>query len=307
MFKNLPKIFNKEASHGVRLDSLSYYENNDEEELSFFPNDDIIIQESLDNQSIDSSIDSKIYFIQKKEVENKSITKDNSSTTTNPETKPLNKKSKKIFDINKINRKRGRIPKNAFFIIFGIHNKYFQDNIIIKIKRNFLEAIYDTINNEYEKYLISKNDTDNGKQNIKKLILRINPKFVEEISKEENLKWFSSKLKDVLSVEISSKYNRFDKDYNKRQIESLYREIKAKNVIDILEKTVREMFYIYCNNISFNGFKTLNDDLDKLRRKMENDGEEAQNIIKYLEKYEKISCNFEKIFLMKSSRKKREK
>ena len=93
MFKNLPKIFNKEASHGVRLDSLSYYENNDEEELSFFPNDDIIIQESLDNQSIDSSIDSKIYFIQKKEVENKSITKDNSSTTTNPETKPFNKKS----------------------------------------------------------------------------------------------------------------------------------------------------------------------------------------------------------------------
>ena len=108
-------------------------------------------------------------------------------------------------------------------------------------------------------------------------------------------------------MEISSKYNRFDKDYNKRQIESLYREIKAKNVIDILEKTVREMFYIYCNNISFNGFKTLNDDLDKLRRKMENDGEEEQNIIKYLEKYEKISCNFEKIFLMKSSRKKREK
>ena len=93
---------------------------------------------------------------------------------------------------------------------------------------------------------------------------------------------------------------KYDKNYNKRQIESLYKENKAKNVINILEKSVRDMFYIYCNDISFDGFKTLKDDLVDLRIKMGRN-EEEPFIQKYLDKYKEICCNLENIFLKKTN------
>ena len=64
-------------------------------------------------------------------------------------------KKEKIFDISKVNKRKGRLKKNS--IVIGKHNKFAEDNIIRKIKRKFLENLRIYINKEYKKYRIEKN------------------------------------------------------------------------------------------------------------------------------------------------------
>ena len=210
------------------------------------------------------------------------------------------KRSEKIFHIDKVNKILGRLPKDhRQKKYFTKHNEFSQDNIIQKIKVRFYEHIYNYINYRYELYLKDKNRYN--KETFTKLIQRISPKGYKTIKKEDNLKWFSSKIKDILSYEISSKYRQADKSSNKKRIKSLYLKNEAKDIINILEKSVREMYYIYCNNIYIDGFHTLKDDLNYFREKMKEKTEEE--IQKYLTIYEKTSIYLEEIFLMKKSRK----
>ena len=86
----------------------------------------------------------------------------------------------------------------------------------------------------------------------------------------------------------------------KKKIKKLYEENKARNVIDILNKTVKEIFEAFTLNTKITGFETLNDDLKELKLKMEKDNQE--NIDQYLYKYRNIALNFESIFINKTSR-----
>ena len=60
------------------------------------------------------------------------------------------------------------------------------------------------------------------------------------------------------------------------------------------------MYEIYINNIKIDGFGTLDDDLNALRKKMEQ--VEEEDIDQYLNEYEKIAKNLEEIFMSKTSR-----
>lgn len=242
---------------------------------------------------------------------NNSQTKTKTNQNTASETKIIQfklqeKKDKHseefIFSIAKVNKNMGRIKKEKKQDVKGKHDKFSDDNMIQKIKVSFQESCYKYINREYEKNYIHL-DT----KKAQKFIQRITPKEAKKIKKEDNILWFSLKLKDLFSSDISSKYSKFDENYNKRQIEKLYRENKDKNVIDILEKTVGEMLDDFCNDTPIEGFETLKDDLAKKRKKME-DEEEAPDIIKeYLEKYENNAKTLKDIFLNKKSRNRKKK
>ena len=216
------------------------------------------------------------------------------------ETKEMNKLSKElIFAIKKINKNIGRIKKEMKKTknVIGKHNKFSDDNVIQKIKVSLQESCYKYINKEYNKFYINKNIKIN-----QKFIQRINPEEIKKKKKDDNLLWFKLKLKDLFSTEISSKYSKFDRNYNKRQIEKLYKENKAKNVIDILEKTIEEMLYDFYNDTPIEGFETLKDDLAKRKKKME-DEEEAPDIIEeYLKKYKNNAIGLKAIFKAKKSR-----
>ena len=228
------------------------------------------------------------------ENNNISITKAKTTQGKNGTTiKKIPENSSKIFLITKVNKRLGRIEKSKK-TIKGKHNKLSSDNIIQKIKASFHIRIFKYINKEYEKYLIL-NNIDGPK-----LIKRISSVEAKRVKKDENLLWFSLKLKDLFSMEISSKYTRFSKNYNKNNIEKLYKENKAKDVINILEKTVREMFYDFCNDKPIDGFETLKYDLEFQKKKMEKENED--NIEEYLKKYKEIAQNLEQIFNMKKSR-----
>ena len=228
---------------------------------------------------------------------NNSLSIEKAAKTTNEKNqtkfKKIPKNSEKIFLINKVNKKLGRIEKSKKNIK-GKHNKWSQDNIIQKIKASFHEKIFCYINREYDKYLLT-NHIDGPK-----LIRRISTAEVKKIKKDDNLLWLSLKLKDLFSKELSSKYTNFKKNYNIINIKKLYKENKAKNVINILERTVREMFYDFCNDTPIDGFETLKYDLESQKQKMEKDNED--NIEEYLKKYKDIAQDLEQIFILKKSR-----
>lgn len=186
----------------------------------------------------------------------------------------------KIFNINKIN-KLGRIKKNSNKK--GKHNKFKKDNIIRLFKVRLMKSMYDYINDSFK---INKNP--NNKKI--KILQKLSSKFIKCISKKDNLKWLNTKLSILFSQNISTKNVRYDSDYNKNIIRSVYDKGKETDVINILNKTVKEMWIAYINNDKTNyiGLSTLNDDIEKFKKKGETD--------EYINKYEDVAREFEVIF-----------
>ena len=108
-----------------------------------------------------------------------------------------------------------------------------------------------------------------------------------------------SKLYKVFSEKLSVKCFLYDSHYNKKEIQKLYREKEAENIINILERSVKEMLNAFIQN-KIPGFDSLNDDKKELNEKMKKNNQE--NIKEYLIKYKNIALNFESIFNHKNSR-----
>ena len=202
---------------------------------------------------------------------------------------------KKIFRIEKMNKKIGRIKKNSN--IKGIHNNLSEDNIIRKIKGRFTEKLRKYINEEYKKYLFQKT---NKKKKAINFLKKIDPKISRKIKKEENIKWFESKIYEIFSEKISLRYSTNSPDSNKKRINNIMTLNKAKNLIDILNTKVGEYFDKYINDEQIEGFKTLRDDIKELESFMENNNQD--NIKEYITKYEYVAKNMKKIFNRKISR-----
>ena len=212
-----------------------------------------------------------------------------------PRNSQFSGKNKKIFEIVKINKKIGRIKKNS--VLKGVHNKLSEDNIIRKIKGRFIEKIRLYINAEYQKYILNKSKT---KKKICKWLKKTNPKVSLKIKKEDNLKWFNTKISEIFSENISSRYSSCGHDINKKRINIIITQNKAKNVIKILNSKVETLFDKYINNEKIEGFKTLKDDIHELEKHMKNSDHDEVN--DYLKKYEYVAQNMKTIFKQKNSR-----
>ena len=245
------------------------------------------------------NIESKSFLHKNKEnyiIFHSSISKINSNLYQSRDIKAfeIKKLRKKIFKIGKDNKNKGRIKKNTNFI--GKHDKFSEDNIIRKFKGRFIEKCRIYINKEYKRFL-SKNSIET--KNIKILLQRISPKLTKKIKKEDNLKWLNSKLYIMFSEKVSVKCSLYESDYNKKEIQKLFRENEAKNVINILNRSVKEMLNAFIQN-KIPGFASINDDIKELKEKMKKDNQE--NIKEYLIKYRNTALNFESIFINKNSR-----
>ena len=109
-------------------------------------------------------------------------------------------------------------------------------------------------------------------------------------SKTDTIAWLNSRIKNIFSQKISSKITTFHSDYNKKLINKIYEEKKEIKVINILDKTIREMWLIYINNDdeSYPGFTKLKDDIIKLKNMGENEC--------YINLYIQIAQKFEEIY-----------
>ena len=167
----------------------------------------------------------------------------------------------KIFYTKKVQKitKRGR--RNSGFISFikPKHSRKTKDNLVRKIKRHFIKSLINYINYLY------KNHSGKSKEFLKK----IKPKFVDAPNNQESLNFFYMTLRQIFSEDLSKKYVRFSPDYNRKQIEILYDKNEPKEVIDIMNKTLKEMYEIYVSN-QIDEFK-LEKDLSEIESKAKKD------------------------------------
>ena len=241
--------------------------------------------------------DDKEYEITEKGNINRYLNEKTSPITSGNNLKTKN--SRKMFGISKVNKKLGRLLKKLKSKFKAPHNKYSEDNIIRKIKVRFLVILLNYINYGYSKFMKTK-----GKSKKAKLLQRIGPEESKKISKADNMRWFSTKLKDLFSSALSQKCTLYNPDYNRKRINDIYKNNEALNVINILEKEMIDMYDLYRNNVKIDGFITLEDDLKMLREKMEKKKDE-EDIELYLSKYRNIAMKLDEIFDKKKGRNKK--
>ena len=158
-----------------------------------------------------------------------------------------NKRNKKDIpnkNNERIQVRKGRKKKDDDDCTQRNHNKKSPDNIIKKIKSMLFGSMVEFINN----ILKSCNINENNK------ILKIDYKYINQIKRENDLNLLKSSIKDILSLDISSKYN-CSIDSNKKTIESL------------LKKEQDNRLLIFAFNLKFNewlDFFTLKKDIEKL-------------------------------------------
>ncbi len=198
-----------------------------------------------------------------------------------------NDKGNKIFSIRKV-AKLGRIKKTSNKK--GKHNKFKRDNIIRRFKVHFMQSVYEYINSLF---LINKNCIK-----YKKVIKKISYYDTTLISKKDNIEWLNSSIRNIFSKNITSKISIYNNDYNKKLIGLIYEENIELDVINILNKTIREMWLVYISDDkekSYTGFATLKDDVNKLRQIGETES--------YINHYICIANEFENIIDGMTSRK----
>ena len=140
-----------------------------------------------------------------------------------------------------------------------------------------------------EKYILNKTLQ---KKKVNKWPKKINPKISRKIKKEENLKWFETKIFEIFSENVSSKYSAYSSDLNKKKIDRLISLNEAKSVIDILFNNIETFYIKYINDEKIEGFKTLKEDLKDLKSFMITRNQE--NIDDYLRKYEYTAKNLKR-------------
>ena len=113
--------------------------------------------------------------------------------------------------------------------------------IIKKIKRQFIKSIIKYINQLYIN-LLQKN------KESKILIYKIIPDFCNASKKEDNNKYLSMTLRELFSSDLGRKFKTINKDYNKNIIEIIIQKNEPKEIIDLLNKTIKEAYEIYINN-----------------------------------------------------------
>ena len=183
--------------------------------------------------------------------------------------------TKQIFMIQKIKKekikKKGRRNSKEIFLFKSKHDKNSSDNMRKKIKRQFIKSIIKYINQLYMKYLLQKNK----KSKIKILIYKIIPDFCNASKKEDNNKYLSMTLRELFSSDLGNKFKNINKDYNKNNIKKLYKKNKPEEIIDLLNKTIKEAYEIYIND-EIPEFSLYND----LKEIEKNNGIDDANIFK---------------------------
>ena len=193
-----------------------------------------------------------------------------------------------IFGKNKLGRKKKTSNENRF------HNKYSSDNIIRKCKVIIINVLSKYINDKI------KNIYQNDRSNIK-ILMKMNQSQIINSTVKSNQSFLSKKLKDIFSENISSRFNKYPIDHNRKLIN------------DLLNEKVKEKRKFFGNlfNLTFidcikhlRGDKNINcleglPNIDEICKGIKGDEDYKESLRTYMD-------NFEIIINNKKSRKSRE-
>ena len=236
------------------------------------------------NENIQNDLELKILDEKKNNNNKVDLQKD----STGMSSKLLTKKTNRTNNPNS-DKKQGRKAKNDEEK--GDHDKYVEDNMMRKIKSNFLRYIHDNINEN-----ICNKDNK---------LLRLDSGLNEKLKRDFNLELMDKTMKNLYeNTKISKKYKTKNSDENQKLINKIYYEEcdKESKAILLLNKTYRESYRSFIENY-------LNEFLDKVRREEENNLKESEenNIDVYIENLRKLCLSYEEWFYNKRGRNKRTK
>ena len=236
------------------LPNFNYIENSKEYKLFLFNQilNPFSVNEPNYSQEISVDEESDIYF--KKE-------KSNISVQINPEVVP--KKNQNFFNVTKddsnkiikqyIGKKKGRISNEEKKEMNKsqnnskkIHDKYDKFNIINKLNVHSIQSLIEIVNCALDMFSFGKN------KELK--FLNINSSFKKDVKKDsiENLK--KKKLCDILTLDISDKYQKYPLDYNKQ----LYKKIKDDPRYKVIINFLEENFLFFFQNVYYKSERTIN-------------------------------------------------
>ena len=146
-----------------------------------------------------------------------------------------------IFKIKKA-KKQGRRKLGKIYSNEPRHDKFSKDNIIKKIINHFIQSTLNYINEKYNEFL--KNNNRRSQPLLHKII-NTTSKFV---TKKKISKLFKAKARDLFTMDISKRCSRSNPKDNINRIEKLYSQNQAIEVMQILNKSLSELYGEYMNN-----------------------------------------------------------
>ena len=149
--------------------------------------------------------------------------------------------NKQIFKTKKA-KKQGRRKLGKIYSNEPRHDKFSKDNIIKKIINHFIQSTLNYINEKYNEFL--KNNNRRSQPLLHKII-NTTSKFV---TKKKISKLFKAKARDLFTMDISKRCSRSNPKDNINRIQKLYSQNEASEVIQILNKTLSELYGEYMNN-----------------------------------------------------------
>ncbi len=259
------------------------------------------IKKHLDNNKISKDVIEKINkdditkedkqnvgYLYPKEKRKRSKTKTTKTKTT--ETKATETETTKT-DEKKLGRKRKGTNKK------GSHTKNDVDNVIKKIKRVFFDK-----SPEYVAKVVNYAKSDKKQKFI---LGKLSYEYIDKLKKENELALFQMKLKDLLSLNISSKCSLSkDKEFNKKNINRILEEEKDnKVIIDLLNMNFDKWIDVFTLKTSIENvpeFDGLEEALNTIYKKNDKDSEKKDE--KYFSRFIFYLFNYQNYFRNKKGR-----
>lgn len=153
--------------------------------------------------------------------------------------KVISHKSKENFDDNNISNSSNfanilstnitsKVKKNVFITYKKkVHDKNYIDSIIKKIKTFIIKVLIIFVNEIIINERCKKDNSNNFlKEKSFRKIKKINPSIARNTNVEDNKKLLDTSIFDILTLNISEKYN-LKSNYNKNLIKSYYQKYKV--------------------------------------------------------------------------------
>ena len=205
-------------------------------------------------------------------------------------------------------KKKGRRSKNLKNLnIPSKHTKFSSDNMMRKIKNKIIES----------SRLLCNKILENEIKNLKELyqspyteFKKIKGSFSQELNIKFNLWFYQIKIKEIFSMEISTKYSSFEKSSNKELIEYIFSKENINN-FHKLKELLNMPFHQYYHDIFlgerkdwiiYYSIEENKYELNYLLNSLEEE-DKNNNLNKiYVEKLGNLAKNYEDFFLFKKMR-----
>ena len=168
-----------------------------------------------------------------------------------------------------------------------------------KIKVILKKEILGLSNSKIKELNLSKLIINNKEYEKKEIqLLNIKQDIIIDITVDGNKKFLDSKIKDILSEDISSNFTSYPSNFNALLIEKLYEIENAESVTSILDKTILDALKYYrkddiIENPDYACFKGLEKGFEGLKDNLmkKNDEKYADKLIKFIKEFEIIYNN----------------